>query len=340
MSGSSTGAPSIRDVAHAAGVSVATVSRVMAKTDYPVASATRARVIEAARNLGFVPNALARGLSLSRTDSIGVVAPILSNPYYAAMVEGIDEVAHDFGLTMLLGLTGGDESRREIIIDEFLSRRVDGLLICAGASDQTLGRKAEVMGIPTVLIGQQPNAGFPIITTDNRRAGFDATDYLWGLGHRKFAFLTSRDSWHDFHERGQGMFDCLHDKDERFEAQVFEGLYNEADAYCCVRDIYSNGSAVTALLASTDRHAMGALAALSDETRKVPDNVSVMGFDDYVTSNFIRPSLTTMHIPSAEMGRISVSKLTNMLKKKDVRHETVLTASLIKRHSTGRVANE
>ena len=329
--------PSIRDVARAAGVSVATASRVMAKADYPVAAPTRERVMLAARELGFVPNALARGLALARTDNIGVVVPVLSNPYYAAMVEAIDAAARERGLTMLLGLTGGDERRREAIIDDLLARKVDGLIVCAGAQDRRRGRTPVALGVPAVLIGQQANAGFPIIRTDNRKAGFDAARYLWGLGHRDFVYLTSHKSWHDFHDRGQGMLAFLAGTGEAFTAQIFDGLLGEADSYRRVREACASGLPATALLASTDRHALGALAALSDARRKVPRQISVMGFDDYITSGFVRPALTTMQMPAAEMGQLAVATIRDVLDGKAVQQKTLLEAKLVERGSTGPV---
>ncbi|MFK0164454.1 LacI family DNA-binding transcriptional regulator [Rhizobium sp. NPDC090279] len=337
MGGATTGAKSIRDVARAAGVSVATVSRVMAGTSYPVAETTRAKVLEAARSLGFVPNALARSLARARSDSIGVVVPRLINPYYAAMIEGIDSAAQTQGLSMLLSLTAGDEARRETAISELLARRVDGLIICAGADDHVPGRSAETLGVPAVLIGRQPNGGFPLITTDNRQAGFTATEYLWSLGHRRFAYLTSHESWHDFHDRALGMFDYLGTRSEEYEARIFDGIITEADAYRSVREAYASGLKATAVLASTDRHALGALAALADADYRVPDDVAVMGFDDYVTSAYVRPSLTTMQMPAETMGRMAVAKLRALLDGGVEVEDLTLQATLIERGSTRRI---
>jgi DNA-binding LacI/PurR family transcriptional regulator len=337
MSRTPKGSPGIKDVAKAAGVSVATASRVVAKADYPVAQETRQRVLVAARQLNFVPNALARGLARSRTDTIGVVVPGILNPYYAAMVEAIDRAARERGLTVLLGLTGGDEARREAIVDELVGRRVDGLIVCAGAQDHLAGRTPEALGIPAVLIGEQANAGFPIIKTDNRKAGREAAEYLWSLGHRRFIYLTSLKSWHDFHDRGQGMLAFLKRRDERYEVAIYDDLFGEADAYRRISQACSEGLTATAILASTDRHALGALAALSDAGRAVPDSVSVMGFDDYVTSGYIRPSLTTMQMPAAEMGRRAIALLDDILRKQPVSQKTLLNAVLVERASTAKV---
>lgn len=336
MKRSGNAGPGIREVAKTAGVSVATASRVMAKTDYPVAAATKQKVQDAARELGFVPNAVARNLARSKTDTIGVVVPGIINPYYAAMVEAIDRTAREHGLRTLLGLTGGDEARREEMIEDFLSRRADGLIICAGAADHYPGRTPEQLGIPAVLIGEQANTGFPIVKTDNHKAGYLATEYLWSLGHRRFTYLTTRTSWHDFHQRGEGMFSFLRGTGETFEVDVYDGLFGEADTYTRMAEACSNGFSSTAILASTDRHALGALAALSDAKLDVPSDVSVVGFDDYVTSGFVRPALTTIQMPAVKMASTAVALLAERIEGREVRPETLFNAGLIQRGSTSR----
>lgn len=284
--------------------------------------------------LGYVPNALARSLSNARSDVIGVVAPVLRNPYYAAMVEGIDEAAKHHGLLMQLGLTDGDEATRERVIDRLLAQQVDGLIVCAGADDHVVGRTPETSPVPIVLIGTQANPGFPFIFTDNRAAGWAAGEHLWSFGHRHFAYLTAHDTWHDFRERGQGLKEFLEGTSERFEFQVTEGLLGEDDAYHATHELVK-GTRPTALVASTDRHALGAMAALADAGIAVPSEMSVIGFDDYVTSSFLRPALTTMRMPAAEMGREAVGVLTKLLGGKPVEQLIAMKATLIVRSSTG-----
>ena len=329
------GSAGIRDVARAAGVSVATASRVMARADYPVAEPTRQRVLAAAQALSFVPNALARGLARARTETIGVVVPWLANPDYAGMTEAIDGAARDRGLTMLLGLTGGDERRRESIIDELIGRRVDGIVICAGADDHLAGRSPDALGVPAVLIGAQANAGYPMVQTDNRRAGYEAARHLWSLGHRSFLYLTGLPTWHDFHARGEGMRAFLAEAGAPAALEVCDGLRDEADAYRFVREARAVGISATAIVASTDRHALGALAALSDAGQEVPGRISVMGFDDYVSSGYLRPALTTMQIPAAAMGRRAIGLLVERIEGRAVTDETLFDATLIARASTG-----
>jgi DNA-binding LacI/PurR family transcriptional regulator len=131
------------------------------------------------------------------------------------------------------------------------------------------------------------------------------------------------------------MLSFLEGTGEAFEAQIFDNLFGEADTYERVRVACSAGLSATALLASTDRHALGALAALTDARRKVPREVSVMGFDDYITSGFVRPSLTTMQMPAAEMGRLAVGALQDLFEGKAVERRTLLSATLVERGSTG-----
>lgn len=333
------GSSSIRDVARAAGVSVATASRVLAGTNYPVAPETREKVQIAARELSFLPNALARSLSRSRSESIGVVAPELTNPYYAAMVQSIDAMAQSRGYSMLLGLTGGDERRRESAIDTLLARRVDGLIVCAGADDHVSGRLTKAMGVPVALIGQQPNAGFLSIKTDNRRAGYQAAEHLWNYGHRRITYLTAHKSWHDFHDRGLGIVDFLAERGAADQAKIVEGLVTEAEAYAWVRDNYALPSDDTAIIAATDRHALSALAALSDNAVQVPAQVSVVGFDDYVTSQYVRPALTTVKMPVGDMGQLAVSMLLNAIDRTATNkiEDVSLQAKLVLRASTGPV---
>ncbi|UVK41150.1 LacI family transcriptional regulator [Mesorhizobium sp. AR10] len=325
---------SIRDVARAAGVSVATASRAMSKTDYPVAAGTRQQVIDAARALGFVPNAMARGLARSRSDSVGVVIPS-ANAYYAAMMSGIEAATHAQGLTMLLGLTNGDEGRREAYITAFLERRVDGILVCAAAHDQRPSRPPEEMPVPVVLIGQQPNAGYSIIRTDNVAAGHTAARHLWSLGHRRYAYITPDDAWYDFRDRRLGMMGFLESTGEPFSVELLDEIRGETDAYRRVSDACRNGFDATAIVASTDRHALGALAALADAGVRVPEDKAVMGFDNYITSSFLRPSLTSMSMPAMEMGRLGIEYLRQKINGSAVPQDTVLQAALVARQSTG-----
>ncbi|UYN99144.1 MAG: LacI family DNA-binding transcriptional regulator [Devosia sp.] len=327
----------IREVAQGAMVSVATASRVLSKSDYPVAEETRLRVERVARDLGFVPNAMARGLARARSDSIGVIVPV-TNAYYDNMITGIETAARDRGLTMLLGLTQADEARREALVTQFLERRVDGIVVCAASHDQRLGRLPAQMPVPMVLVGQQPNAGYPMVRSDNVQAGVAAARHLYERGHRRFAYMTPQADWYDFNDRYKGLKAYLDAAGEPVSIALMDGVAGETGAYERIRSACASGLDATAIIASTDRHAIGTLAALADAGVSVPDEVAVMGFDNYLTSAYLRPSLTSVSMPAAEMGRLGVEHLWSMLNGGDVPEDTELQARLIVRQSTGGTA--
>lgn len=295
----------MRDVAREAGVSVATVSRVVADSGYPVAEATRLKVQEAVKRLGFVPNLLARTFSTSRTQTIGVTVPVL-NAYYSKMLAGLEGRADEGGYSLLLSIVGSDHERREKAIDQFIARQLDGVVICSGSNDGALARDPAGMGVPTVIVGQQPKRGFPTVTVDNYRASQDATAHLLARGHRAIAFLTSNSEWPDFRDRLAGFRDCLADKGAAGMAEIVEGVFDEHDAYRAVGALIEKKGATTAVLAATDRMALGALAALADAGKAVPGSMAVVGFDNYHTSQFIRPSLSSVDMPADVMGAAAV----------------------------------
>jgi DNA-binding LacI/PurR family transcriptional regulator len=294
----------IRDVAKAAGVSVATVSRVLAKADYPVSEDARQRVLSTAEALGYVPNLLAKTFATSRTDTIGVAMPML-NAYYAKMLAGIEGEATKAGLSILLTIVGTSDERREKAIDQFLARQLDGMIICSGAKDGPLRRTPTQLGIPAVIIGQQPSKGYVTVTVDNRRASYEATDHLVSRGNRHIIFLTSNSEWPDFRDRLEGFQERLAEG-EGASAHVIEGVFDEAQAYRAVSKLVRDKTDATAILAATDRQALGAMAALSDAGVRVPNDMAVVGFDNYHTSEFVRPSLTSVDMPADAMGAKAV----------------------------------
>jgi DNA-binding LacI/PurR family transcriptional regulator len=320
----------IRDVARVAGVSVATVSRVLADSGYPVAEATRTRVRDAASQLGFVPNLVARTFSTSRTDTIGVTVPVL-NAYYAKMLSGIERRATENGLSLLLTVVDADHDRRERAIDKFLARQLDGMILCSGSMDTALDRGPAQLGVPAVVIGQQPERGYFTVTVDNRRASRDATTHLLQRGHRRILFLTSNSDWPDFRDRLDGFSTCL--AEHGGSAQVIDGVYDEQDAYGVVNRLHREGMTATAIIAATDRQALGALAALSDNGVAIPGRVAVVGFDNYHTSQFIRPALTSVDMPADRMGEAAVDMIVSALAGRSIENR-VLDHTLIVRQSS------
>ncbi|ODT84125.1 MAG: hypothetical protein ABS76_01065 [Pelagibacterium sp. SCN 64-44] len=308
----------VREVASHARVSVATVSRVLADSGYPVAKATRERVLASVAQLGFVPDLVAKTFATSRTNTIGVAVPVL-NTYYAKMLMGIESEATRNGLSILLSIVGNDHDRREAAIDQFLGRRLDGMVVCSGAGDGAMDRGPDIIGIPTVVIGQQPDAGFVSVTVDNHAAGYLATGHLIERGHREIIMLTGNSGWFDFRDRRAGFEARLREQGQDYTGRVIEGAFNEADAYRIVRHLMEEGTSATAILAATDRQALGALAALTDLEVAMPERMAVVGFDNLPTSEFLRPSLTSVDMPADRMGALAIRMIRDFIGPDEIR---------------------
>jgi DNA-binding LacI/PurR family transcriptional regulator len=313
---------------------VATVSRVIGDSGYPVAKATRERVLASIAQLGFVPDLIAKTFATSRTNTIGVAMPVL-NSYYAKMLMGIEGEATQSGLSILLSIVGDDHGRRENAIDQFLGRRLDGMVICSGAGDGAMDRGPEAIAIPTVIVGQQPDMGFATITVDNRKASYLATGHLIDRGHREIIMLTSNSDWFDFRDRRAGFEARLHEEGKGYAGRIIEGAFNEADAYRIVRDLIAEGTTATAILAATDRQALGTLAALTDLDVAMPEQIAVVGFDNLPTSEFLRPSLTSVDMPADEMGALAIAMIRDFIGPDQIRlADRTLEPRLILRKSS------
>ncbi|MER3455570.1 MAG: LacI family transcriptional regulator [candidate division GAL15 bacterium] len=291
----------ILDVARAAGVSPATVSRVLNGAGHPVREATRHRVLEAARRLEYYPNRLARGLLWRQTHVLGFVVPDVSNPYYAAILRGVEEAAAGHGLVVMLCNTGRDPGRVQACLRTLLEHRVDGIVVAGGTL--TAADVRVVQGrVPLVAVGRH-RAPVPSVRVDNADASRKACQHLLQLGHRQVACLAGPRSSLTARDRVEGYRAALREAGiwPRARWVVWSDLTAEG-GYRAARQLLST-SRVTALVACNDQMALGALRALWEAGLRVPQDVSVVGFDDTPTAAVAVPALTTIAIPAEELGR-------------------------------------
>ena len=309
----SKGAVSIRDVAAAAGVSVATVSRVLspATADVPMRKETRDRVERAIDELGYRPNDLARALLQHRTSAIGLVVPDISNPYYPPLVRGVEDVASSHGYRIVLCNTDRDPAKISGYLDTLIKTRVDGIVVAGGGWADVPDRTAVLGTYRTglVAVGRHDTA-HPSVRIDNVAASREATVYLLGLGHRRTAFLGGPASSTTVQDRAQGYRDALRVAGlHGCEKAVRYGDFTEESGYAMMQELLGASPPPTALLCANDRIALGAYAAAADAGRRVPDEVSVVGFDDTPIARYVRPTLATVAIPTYEMGRVAMRLL-------------------------------
>lgn len=321
----------IKDVARVAGVSPSTVSRALT-TPALVQAETRARVERAAAELGYQPNRAARGLITGRTGNIGLIVPDLTNPFFPGVVKGVQSRARESDFSVFLADTDEDPTAEAGLV-RALSKQVDGIVLCSPRMAEDDLRS--VCGdTPLVMLNRRVGQ-IPSITIDNLDGIRQAVAHLAALGHRKIAYVAGpRMSWSN-RERARALRTAtaaagIELVEAGNVAPQFAGGVAAADL------VLATGA--TAVVAYNDLVALGLLNWFATRGVKVPEAISVMGFDDIVLSQMVSPSLTTVAQPQEQIGRAGVDMLLQLLEDPDraafARRE--LPSQLMVRHSTGR----
>ncbi|WP_297722156.1 LacI family DNA-binding transcriptional regulator [Limnohabitans sp. Rim8] len=323
-------------VAIESGVSPSTVSRLLNGT--ATVSEEKKKSIDAAiAKLGFVPNPVARGLAGGRTLSIGVVTQALDSPFYGAALRGIEDELDPAGYSPLFVSAHWNLASEVRCIDMLRSRRVDGFIVLNGRmTDNAL--KNIAANLPLVVTGRQiKGPGLFALNFDNLGGGFQATQHLIQLGHRRIAFIAGDPEHPDANERFKGYLNALKAANISFDPNlVVAGEYHEISGLLAVDRLLASQQQFTAIFAANDQMAFGAALSLHRHALRVPDDVSLMGFDDLANSLYCAPPLSTIHQPAYELGRLAASAMLQLLAGK--KPTAVMPAPvLIARDSTRRL---
>ncbi|MBT9459502.1 MAG: LacI family DNA-binding transcriptional regulator [Burkholderiaceae bacterium] len=300
-------------VAAACGVSPSTVSRILNGTAI-VSPEKREAVDRAIAELGFIPNPIARGLAGGRTLSVGVVTQAIDSPFYGVALRGIEEELSQAGYSPLFvsGHWNAEEERR--CIEVLRSRRVDGMIILTGRlSDDSLRNLAKTM--PVVITGRTLTApGLYALDFNNFEGARLATHHLLSLGHRKIAFISGDPIHPDAAERLRGYRAALEAAGVRYKpALVMPGKYFEESGLMAVERLIDSREPFTAIFSANDQMAFGAALALHRRGLRVPDDISLVGFDDLAGAEHSIPPLTTIHQAAHELGRLAAVSLLQLL---------------------------
>jgi LacI family transcriptional regulator len=307
------GPVTIGKVARAAGVSASTVSRVLNGTAV-VSEIKKQAIDEAIAKLGFVPNPIARGLAGGRTFSIGVVTQALDSPFYGAAMRGIEDTLLPAGYNALFVSGHWNAATEARCIEVLQSRRVDGIVVLTGRlTDQALKAYAKVQ--PLVVTGRTLKApGLFTLNFDNFEGGRLATQHLIRLGHRRIAFIAGDSDHPDATERLRGYRAALDAAGIAFDnALVVPGEYHELSGLLAVDRLLETNQRFTAIFATNDQMAVGAALGLQRRSLRVPEDISIVGFDDLPTSQYAIPPLTSVHQPAYELGRLAASAMMQLL---------------------------
>jgi LacI family transcriptional regulator len=300
-------------VAAAAGVSPSTVSRILNGT--AVVSALKKQAVDdAIAQLGFVPNPMARGLAGGRTLSIGVVTQAIDSPFYGVALSGIEDALDPAGYSPLFVSGHWDAVAEARCIEVLRSRRVDGIIVLTGRlSDQAL--KTCARALPVVVTGRSLKApGLFALNFDNYTGGLLATQHLIQLGHRRIAFITGDPAHPDANDRLRGYRSALEEAGIAFEpALVVPGQYHEVSGLQAVDRLLASGQKFTAIFAANDQMAFGAALGLHRHSLRVPEDVSLVGFDDLPTALFAVPPLSTIRHPAYELGRLAAAAMLQLI---------------------------
>lgn len=326
---------SIKDIARAANVSHSTVSRALRNSPL-VNFETAEQIRKIARDANFRISAVARSLATGRTNTFGVVVTTIADPFAAEVVQGIEDTANAHGYSVILANSGANPEREMKVVHSFEERRVDGILVMSSrVGSLYLGHFAE-MQVPIVLINNQHPGEFVYsVMIDNQAASVEATKHLIQLGHRRIAYLGDRGGYQSESERRQGYQCAL----ASANLACSEELVGQADstpqsAMEAATELLSLERPPTALFCYNDITAVGALLAARKRGLRVPDDLSVIGFDDLPLASYLNPTLTTIRQPMRDMGRDATAILFRLLEGEEVSSRRV-SGELIVRESTG-----
>ena len=326
---------SLEAVAQRAGVSTATVSRVLNNIGV-VKSTTRTRVLKAIQELKYYPNVHARALAGGVSRTLGLIVSNLENPFFLDIFRVLEQEAHANGYEVLIANTDYDSQWLQSSVRIMLGRRVAGLALVVSEIDPGILDELEERKIRTVVydVGS-PRRNMLSIKANYRRGTQRVAEYLRSLGHRKMAFVGHHTALGPLSDRKQAFVEVM----KRYSPEVEFTTVADSDAYAggrrAARELFASGFKPTAILCVNDFMAVGVLRQVRDLGLEVPRDVSVAGFDNISLSEVIHPALTTLHIPRDQIGRQIFESLTSQKTGTLPPQEIIIEPELVVRESTG-----
>ena len=332
---------SIKDVARRAGVSVTSVSRVLNGEKY-ISEKLLAKVNQAIAELNYTPSHIARSLKKQKTDMIGVIVPDITNHFCSTILSSIEKTASEHGYSLMICNIAEDLDKEYTYLQSFQEMRVDGILIMHQKVDERIVSLMESMTIPTLFACvKSPLPSKRSVLIDDYQAAFDATVYLIGCGHRQIAFLggdlrdiTAGDARYRGYVAAMQAYGL--EVDPRY---VRFGDYKMESGRMLMSELLQLQELPTVVFAASDDMAVGALNVALDHGLRIPEDISIVGFDGSRIAEVVRPALTTIQQPMEELGRISLESLHALIERQDssVPTDLILPHQLVERESCRRL---
>jgi LacI family transcriptional regulator len=333
------GPATLRDVAKAAGVHPATASRALnADTRSLVNAATAERVMNAARELGYLPNPIARGLKTNRSYTVGVLIPDLTNPLFPPILRGIEDRLDEAGYTPLIANTDNDPERERVDWRTMRARQVDGIIAATARRDHELLDEIADSGLRLVLVNRHaPGIDISAATVDDHEGIRLAVEHLARLGHRRIAHIAGPLALSTGFDRHEGFLDAMRAAglDADPDLVLVADAFTESEGARLCRELVDSGRGFTAIAAANDLLALGCYDVFAERSIECPREVSVVGFNDMPFADRFQPPLTTIHIPHYEMGAAAGELMLELLQDGDSATQQVrLEPTLVVRAST------
>lgn len=329
----------IRDVALHAKVSVTTVSHVVNNTRF-VSEAARERVQQAIASLNYVPSALARSLKSNRTHTIGMMIPNSSNPYFAEIIRGIEDTCFDAGFNVILCNSDDDPLKQSTYVRVLSEKQVDGLIVMSSGDDAELLDTLRAARMPQVVVDREiDDLAADLVEVNHEAGGFLATQHLLQLGHRRIACIAGPQGLSSARQRVLGYHRALHDAGLKVDNKLLRsGDFTSASGHAAMVSLLGAGGRgrPSAVFASNDLMAIGAVSAAAAEGLRLPQDLSVIGFDDIALAAYGNPPLTTIAQPKHETGALAARLLLQRIHEPGLAlRREILQPTLCVRESTG-----
>jgi len=326
----------IKDVAKQAGVSISTVSRVI-NDSKPVTDEVKQKVLDVIKETGYIPNPLARSLVTKKSQLIGVIVPEVSDSFVNEILNGIEEVAKMYDYEILLANTYSDKAQELKCINLLRAKQVEGIVMISWKVEEEHINYIQNCGIPASYISKTArDYDIHTVSVNNTEATYDMTKYLIEKGHKDIAFImTSQDDTVLEMERLSGYEKALKEKNIKINKDLIKyGETTYEAGYSSMKELLNEGKVPHAAFVTGDEAAIGAINAICDAGYRVPEDISVAGFNDVKIAKIYRPKLTTVHQPLYDMGAVAIRMVIKMINKEPLEDKKIeLPYRIVERES-------
>lgn len=325
----------IKDIAKEADVSVTTVSRVL--NDKPdVGDDTRAKILKIIKEKNYNPNSVARGLVMQKTNTIGLIIPDISNPFFPQVARAVEDKAQELGYSVIFFNTDNHLERERKAVELFKSKQVDGLIVSLSVGNEKIIEELKKANYPVVQIDRSVlNHSYPLISIDNKKSAYQLVEYLLKKGCQSIAHITGDLNTTTARKRLAGYKKAVSDYGIELNGEyIVEGDYSQDSGFKAMKKLLKLKKRPDAVFAANDLSAAGAYKAIFSANLKIPADIAVVGHDDIDIASLLRPELTTMRQPKYDLGEKAVIVLMKMIKNNDLKFkDQILKTDLIIRES-------